>query len=263
MTAAFTHTWMLIGDWSIARTVELQQLLKSQRCLPPMSLPDAIAAAELQAAVVDSVLVLQSVPDEFAPTEIDRIIGLLPLAHWTVCVGEWCDSIGRTEQHWPVGWCVPLRDAESRISLVLDRLQSDAAPLPPTASRDEAFAFTAQLARASQPHEKPQAFVDGDDRQVVETVRAMLSAEGCVISMTPCAGLNVLAATLPDSATEERVALFREQQPQSAIWVATDLITPEQCNALRRIGADRVVSALRFSEALAAAECRTHANFGA
>jgi len=251
MSSSLNPLWLLIGDWSGLRAQELSQLLVHQRCLRTPSLSAALSLASTHAEPIDAVLVLQTVTDEYAPQDIDRLIGLLPLARWIVGVGDWCDSQGRTEQHWPVGWCVPLRDAGPRWLSEVHRMQFGEPPLPPTASRDEAFAFFAKPRIAMSNFSSRQAHVCGDDSQSVRTLSELLAAAGCVLTDAPNAEFNVIAVTLPDLATHARLQELRDQQTRASLWVATDLVTPEETWSLRKSGADAVVSQLRFQEAIA------------
>lgn len=252
MPPSLSPLWLLIGDWSGVRAHELRRLLDHQRCEQMPSLSEALLLASTHAEPIDAVLVLQTVPDEYAPQDIDRLIGLLPLARWIVAVGDWCESLGRTEQHWPVGWCVPLRNAGPRLLSEIQRMTHGEPPLPPTASRDEAFAFFAKPRTTTSYLPSRQAYVCGDDFQSVGTLSELLAAAGCVVTDSPNAEFNVIATTTPCSATSTHLKELRGQQTGARLWVATDLVTPEETRALREAGADAVVSQLRFQEALTA-----------
>ncbi|MEX0715608.1 MAG: hypothetical protein WD066_03435 [Planctomycetaceae bacterium] len=89
----------------------------------------------------DLVVALQSWPDEFPRTVVERAIARFPLARWVCCYGEWCASDGRSRDIWPPGARVPVASARSRIARELAVIRGDLSPLPPTASRDEVFAF--------------------------------------------------------------------------------------------------------------------------
>ena len=91
----------------------------------------------------DLVIVYQGVPDEFPQSQIDELIGLLPLARFIVAFSPWCESIGRTEQRWPIAWCVPIRHARTRLVEEITALRGGEPASPPTTSRDEAFSACA------------------------------------------------------------------------------------------------------------------------
>ncbi|MEX0701805.1 MAG: hypothetical protein WD069_06885 [Planctomycetales bacterium] len=87
------------------------------------------------------VIALQSWPDEFPRSVVERAIGRFPLARWVCCYGAWCASDGRTRDIWPNAARVPVEAAPARIARELSVLRGELFPLPLTASRDEAFAF--------------------------------------------------------------------------------------------------------------------------
>ena len=89
----------------------------------------------------DLVVVWQHWPDEFSPSEVDRLFRKFPLARFICCYGAWCASDGRTRSIWPLAVRVPLSEAEDRLCRELAVLRGELAPLPLTASRDEIFAF--------------------------------------------------------------------------------------------------------------------------
>ena len=76
------------------------------------------AASVLRAAkwFPDLVVVYQGIPDQFAVADVEAFVGLLPMTRCVVVFGPWCESIGRTEQCWPIGWCVPLQHAQARLA---------------------------------------------------------------------------------------------------------------------------------------------------
>ncbi len=250
MKAQQKPIWLLIGDWSIPRAAPFLADLGAQRFRIFETINSAFIAVETESLFVEFVLVLQTFPDEYPAPQIEQLIGAIPLAHWMVLVGEWCDSLGRTEQHWPIGWCVPLRDAQARLTLEKQRLRDRLQPLPPTASRDEAFST------ASLPNSRPinkliqDCYVEGDDSTTNIALSEQLQAIDVRPQLSCCNGLNVVAITSPTDSTGRRVQSIRSEHPTSLIWIATDLVTPEQTSLLRASGADAVVSALRFHEAI-------------
>ena len=137
------ENWLLIGDWSLpsAQFVRLHIQKKKQNCTEYQTLSNARQALLTEPRDYEFVVVLQSYPDEFPIQDIEQLIGMLPIARWIVCYGEWCESMGRTESFWPRGWCVPLREAIGRLDFERQQYHQGLPPLPPTASRDEAFAY--------------------------------------------------------------------------------------------------------------------------
>jgi len=89
----------------------------------------------------DLVIVFQSWPDQFGAAEVQKLIGMLPLARWVCCFGAWCESDGRNKAIWPQSIRVPARSAEWRIRDELWVLADRRNALPLTASRDEIFGF--------------------------------------------------------------------------------------------------------------------------
>lgn len=86
------------------------------------------------------VVVLQRWPDEFSAKEADAVLARWPLAR-VVCVsGPWCDSDGRTREHWPLVTRAPAATAIERLRRELDGLRRQQPGLPATASRTETFA---------------------------------------------------------------------------------------------------------------------------
>ena len=195
----------------------------------------------------DIVLVSQSLPDEFNAHEVERLIGLLPLARWIVCFGEWCESIGRTEQLWPIGWCVPLRDALARLEVELRADRVDELIPPPTASRDESFARSAARRNAIRVRVPLTVCVRGNDRHFRDLISDTLRAMGCTLA-TEVADLFVLATTCPDGSDRETIATWRAAAPQSVILVASDMATAEDRAKLIVAGASETVSQLRFED---------------
>ena len=210
------------------------------------------ALTEIKAGwIPDLVLVYQGVPDEFPQPQIDELIGLLPLARFIVAFGLWCESIGRTEQRWPIAWCVPLR----QLPACLERTCKDAAsgePLvPATASRDEAFHLSARRVNSAAADSGQTAFVSGDDPRFVLTVRDQLKAAGVtLVDRFEDAESVFLTASLLSPRTKSELAHLRSDSPAAHCYLVCDLLTPDEA---RQLEADGVtpLSQLRFGEELA------------
>lgn len=111
---------------------------------PSLALPDEIDAGTSVATIMcpDLVIVCQSWPDEFSPSEVVQTLGRWPLALWVCCYGAWCASDGRSRSIWPISVRVPVDEAPRRLNHLWQVLtEQRGEPLPLTASRDEAFAF--------------------------------------------------------------------------------------------------------------------------
>jgi len=207
------------------------------------------ALAEIKAGwIPDLVLVYQGVPDEFPQSQIDELIGLVPLVHFIVAFGPWCESIGRTEQRWPIAWCVPLRHLPTRLQQLI--VARDSPGLPATASRDEAFSATASRANCSVSSGKLTAAVFGDDRHFVQMVRDQLAAsEIRIVEREP--DYILLSASQLSRWTESRLRQLREEFPDAERFLLCDLLTPGQVERLEGNGV-KPLSQLRFAEEFSA-----------
>ena len=104
--------------------------------------------------IPDLIVVVQSWPDEFSPSEIASLFAFAPLARVVVAYGAWCESDGRNRHLWPLAVRVSLSSAAARIEREWRLLneQSGLEPLPLSASREEAFAADhPPLAKTSSP----------------------------------------------------------------------------------------------------------------
>ncbi len=214
--------------------------------LTATSLDDALT--EIKAGwFPDLVIVYQGVPDEFPQSQIDELIGLLPLARFIIAFGPWCESIGRTEQRWPIAWCVPIRHLPTRLERVMN---DSASPTPATASRDEAFSETATQANSAVARGDLTAAVSGDDRHFVETVRDQLTASDFQITDRD-PDCVFLSASHLSAQTEARLTQLRIEFPGAGQFLLCDLLTPDQIERLRSAGVIPM-SQLRFAEELSA-----------
>ena len=102
----------------------------------------ALAAASRTNTIPDLIVIVQSQPDEFSPTEIARLFTFAPLARVVVAYGAWCESDGRTRQTWPLAVRVSLPNAPARIEREWRLLNAtpgiESQPL--SSSREEVFA---------------------------------------------------------------------------------------------------------------------------
>ena len=102
----------------------------------------ALAAASRTNTIPDLVVIVQSQPDEFSPTEIASLFAFAPLARVVVAYGAWCESDGRTRQTWPLATRVSLPNASARIEREWRLLNATPGieSLPLSSSREEVFA---------------------------------------------------------------------------------------------------------------------------
>lgn len=213
---------------------------------------EAIATLESGDFVPDLVIVYQGIPDEYPGRDVERLIGLLPFCRFVVAFGPWCESMGRTEQHWPAVWTVPLRNAAGRIRHEIVELQTHRAPRPATSSRDEAFSGLAaeRLATAETLGTGLSASVRSADRPQQECVETTLVSLGFAIENEVEADLCVIVATLITDSLLREVKEQRQTNPDQQIIMASDMATPGDHESLLSAGASAVVSQLRFSEDL-------------
>lgn len=104
--------------------------------------------------IPDLIVIVQSWPDEFSPSEIASLFAFAPLARVVVAYGAWCESDGRNRHLWPLAVRVPLRSAAARIEREWRLLHEERGLelLPLSASREEVFAADhPPLAKTSLP----------------------------------------------------------------------------------------------------------------
>ena len=220
------------------------------------SIREVVSLLEIGNLVPDLVILYQAIPDEFSSADIDHLIGLLPLSRFVVAFSPWCESIGRTEQRWPLAWSVPVAHAAARIRFELQQLAADQPPLPATTSRDEAFATLAagRLKDAEAGGRDKSATVHSADVSLRECFESFARSLGFTISnddsTREAEHLHILVAAFVDDETFSRVMELRADCAKATIIVASDMATPGETIALRQAGANAVISQLRFVEDL-------------
>lgn len=201
----------------------------------------------------DLVVVYQGIPDQFAASDVEAFVGRIPLTRCVVVFGPWCESIGRTEQVWPIGWCVPLQHAETRLQQEIVARQNHEPPLPPTASRDEAFVDSAVktlLAAGTLLNGRTVRVDAGDEpfgqflKEAVQTLGGQLVEGGEQVS------IEMLVTTLVDELVFRSVAERRTANPGATLLVVTEMATPSDVEKLVASGCDAVLSQLRVIEQL-------------
>jgi hypothetical protein len=265
---------LLIGDIASPRFDEvlLELPLNASSLCENSSCRNAREAIERLDAHHESpqlVLVYQSYPDEYPRADVEQLIGRLPLSRFVVVFGPWCESIGRTEQVWPIGWCVPLLHSPVRLQRELASLADNQPPMPATTSRDEAFAASVKSAFGNGLGTKDQldngrrltARVTGTDREFVECIRETITTLGLQLvgnleSEMPArngvpADIDVLAVSLADKWACQAVARRRAESPTTCLIVSSDLATPNDVASLLAAGADHVIGQLQFAQEFA------------
>lgn len=198
----------------------------------------------------DLVIVYQGVPDEFPQSQIDELIGLLPLTRFVIAFGPWCESIGRTEQRWPIAWCVPSSHVAARLQRELAGIAAGETT-PPTAARDEAFSLSAARVNLCRSETELSVTVSGDDRHFVETVRDQLIAGGMTVTdESDRPDCVFLTASLLSPRTESELARLKLEFPSAEFFLLCDLLTPGQIERLNSEGVTPM-SQLRFGAELA------------
>jgi hypothetical protein len=156
----------------------------------------------------DVAVFCQSTPDEWSPGEVDEVIGAWPLTRILCCYGSWCDSDGRTRSTWPFALRVPVAQAAAQLQRELRALASGQCAAPPTASREEAFAwFYAESPSESPPasaRARVEVLVVTPDRAYAEALCALCTAEGWPVRWIA----PPLLPTSPPGSDASRVVLW-------------------------------------------------------
>jgi len=202
----------------------------------------------------DIVVVYQGVPDEFAPSSIDQLIGLLPLSRFVVVFGPWCESIGRSGQHWPHAWCVPIRHAMVRIETEFSAQANGSPVISPLASRDEIFARTADQTGLDLGHSCSVSAIVIDrnsDRLFTDVLVDQLKSFG--VSLLPEENSDpdfvFLPATMLSRQVSESLTQLGDRFPNAIRVLISDLLTPDEINQLHDDGVI-TLSQLRLREEL-------------
>jgi DNA-binding NarL/FixJ family response regulator len=251
-TAIGNAAILLIGDVAGPAFAPIQQQLVSANARHAATLSAALDLIDAESWSPDFVVIWQGFPDEYSRSQAEQLIGQLPLARWVVVFGPWCESIGRTEQLWPVAWSVPLRHADTRIQSELRQLQHGAAPFPATMSRDETFAALHTIPPAAeQAGHSLTARISSDDRAFCDFLSDGLVAMGIDVTGGHDASLQILHVSVPDTGTCDTIHACRIQSPDSRIVVISELMTPQTEQSCLAAGADVSVTQLRCLTELA------------
>jgi len=143
--ATMAATLVIIGNTHRREFSKFALWLCAQRSLKVVAEFAAIADAFVDngqtLADADITIVLQSWSDQYPKQEADRLIGQTLFHRLICCYGPWCESDGRNRDVWPDAVRVSLRLAESVLEREFERIAADEPAIPPTAARDEIFAY--------------------------------------------------------------------------------------------------------------------------
>ncbi len=133
---------LLIGDAHDAEMRPVEQALLGAHGAHLRRAADIRVVRDCRpAAAFDLIVVCQHWPDEFCRADAGWLLTAFPTARLICCYGAWCASDGRTRETWPLAVRVPVEAFPDRLQRELQVIAGEAAPLPPTAARDEVFAF--------------------------------------------------------------------------------------------------------------------------
>ncbi len=127
----------VIGDSICAKIEKLFHLdIRSYRALD--SFLENSSAAEQKPELI---ILFQTLPDQFSPSEIDQLFETHPLSRILVAYGSYCESDGRTRSLWPQALRVPNWKLLQRVEREIDVLRGHSSALPLTATREETVHF--------------------------------------------------------------------------------------------------------------------------
>lgn len=188
----------------------------------------ALAAASRTNTIPDLVVIVQSQPDEFSPTEIASLFAFAPLARVVVAYGAWCESDGRTRQTWPLAARVSLPNAPARIEREWRLLNATPGieSLPLSSSREEVFAADHHMfeqATFEQTASPKTVLVISPDPAYRRYLNELLTAAGHTLDMGNLSeGSSTTTAILFDAdpwedSGPDQVRSLRRQHPSSNI----------------------------------------------
>ena len=200
--------------------------------------------------IPDLIVIVQSWPDEFSPSEIASLFTFAPLARVVVAYGAWCESDGRTRSLWPLAVRVPLSSAAARIEREWRLLneQSGTEPLPLSASREEVFAADhPPLSKTSSPQ---TVLVVSPDPAYRRYLNELLASVGHTVCQADAPTLNMQPTTvlfdadLWSNACFEKLRLLRVQNVAAGLVAILSLAQPDDEQQLVALGVNAVLSKL-------------------
>ena len=200
--------------------------------------------------IPDLIVIVQSWPDEFSPSEVASLFAFAPLARVVVAYGAWCESDGRNRHLWPLAVRVSLSGASARFEREWRLLneQSGLEPLPLSASREEVFAADhPPLAKTSSPQTVLVVSPDSAYRRYLNELlasagHAVCSADAPTPDSQPTAIL--FDADPWDEARADQLRSFLQRHPTANTIALTGLPHPNHEATIIGLGATTVLPKL-------------------
>jgi hypothetical protein len=250
-------TTLLLGDLTEPDVHSIVGRLRS--IAPPGRIRAAGDVAEARRVferdgwIPDLIIVLQSWPDQYLPSDVLAIQQAAPLARLVTCFGPWSDSDGRNRAAWPAAARVPVAAAAPRCERELGMLYGDLRSaqrdvfdchrhkvLPLTASRHEIFEFDF----SSPPHRTPKALrvaVESPDRRFREMLVRALGTAGygnADPGKDPGPDAIIWDADPWDGERQAALSAVRHRNKTSQIIAAVGFPRADLADELRHAGAD-------------------------
>ena len=201
-------------------------------------------------SIPDLIVIVQSWPDEFSPSEIASLFAFAPLARVVVAYGAWCESDGRNRHLWPLAVRVPLRSAAARIEREWRLLHEERGlePLPLSASREEVFAADhPPLAKTSSPQTVLVVSPDPSYRRYLNELLASVGHTVCsAVAPSPDAQPTAIFfdADPWDEARANQLRSLRQRHPTTNTIALMSLPHPKYEGAIIGLGAGTVLPKL-------------------
>jgi len=167
------------------------------------TIQEALDSSLFAAQPPDLAVVLREYSDQYAPSDVSRLIGRMIFSRVLCCSSAWCISDGRTHDVWPAACRTELGSAEARIMHELQEFLRQNPPLSPIAAAEEVFALhagaveSATTAARTGQSRAVRAFVMSADVPLRTTLQAVLNAAGV---QAESGSSEVLAALLMQTA---------------------------------------------------------------
>ncbi len=192
-----THV-SLIGQEAATEFSDLVGWLRAEQGVTVGRMCPDIASWERDTGQRDGLtVVLQSWSDQFAPADVDRLVGATLYAGLICCFGAWCEGDGRTRAVWPHSTRVPVRYARHVLETELQRMQAGRSVLLPTADRSEVF-LRRQADDGPVESGNRQALVISPDRVYRQTLSAVFQANGRNATHLPLGPHSLQAMATPE-----------------------------------------------------------------
>lgn len=186
--------------------------------------------------IPDLIVVLQSWPDQFSPSDVDQLFAFAPVARVVVGYGALCESDGRNREIWPLSVRVPVWAAQRRVEFEWRLVQGQAgsqAPIPRSASREEIFAADHDSLESTTVPKL--ILVDSPDPSFKQFVIEFLKLTGhLVVDDNP--DLILFDADPWGSVRMEALRLLREAYPNAPVVGLMNLVQPEIVDELIQLG---------------------------